>query len=170
MQAQPNAIGSIKQVCITSKVSKSSISIKQDIGFYLHQEGPNLGKTLCPLSPVTIRLDAQFGTPYPRSAGFNTDKDHPSRTAVVGCLPLLVSPTIRNLKVTKMLVDSGAKLNLISPAVVVKSSLVTPFLFPLHMPSSPCLVLLQCSSLLSMPGPSFVRKTNVSNLGSIIFS
>ena len=28
---------------------------------------------MCPLSPVTIRLDAQFGTPYPRSAGFDTD-------------------------------------------------------------------------------------------------
>ena len=27
----------------------------------------------CPLSRVTIRLDAQFGTPYPRSAGFDTD-------------------------------------------------------------------------------------------------
>ena len=26
------------------------------------------------MSPVTIRLDAQFGTPYPRSAGFDTDK------------------------------------------------------------------------------------------------
>ena len=25
------------------------------------------------MSPVTIRLDAQFGTPYPRSAGFDTD-------------------------------------------------------------------------------------------------
>ena len=44
------------------------------MGFYLHQEGPNLGKTSCPLSPVTIRLDAQFGTPYPRSAGFDTDR------------------------------------------------------------------------------------------------
>ena len=47
--------------------------MKQDVGFYLHQEGPNLGKTSCPLSPVTIRLDTQFGTPYPRSAGFDTD-------------------------------------------------------------------------------------------------
>ena len=27
------------------------------------------------MSPVTIRLDAQFGTPYPRSAGFDTDND-----------------------------------------------------------------------------------------------
>ena len=33
---------------------------------------------------------------------------------------LLVSPTIRNLKVTKMLVDGGAGLNLISPNVVKK--------------------------------------------------
>ena len=32
----------------------------------------------------------------------------------------MVSPTIRNLKVTKMLVDSGAGLNLISPAVISK--------------------------------------------------
>ena len=32
-----------------------------------------MGKTSCPSSPVTIRLDAQFGTPYPRSAGFDTD-------------------------------------------------------------------------------------------------
>ena len=30
-------------------------------------------KTSCPSSPVTIRLDAQIGTPYPRSAGFDTD-------------------------------------------------------------------------------------------------
>ena len=51
----------------------SSILIKQDVGFYLHQEGPNLGKTLCPSSPVTIRLDTQFGTPYPRSVSFDTD-------------------------------------------------------------------------------------------------
>ena len=31
---------------------------------------------------------------------------------------MLVSPTIRNLKVTKMLVDGGAGLNLISPIVI----------------------------------------------------
>ena len=28
------------------------------------------------MSPVTIGLDAQFGTPYPRSAGFDTDNNH----------------------------------------------------------------------------------------------
>ena len=51
----------------------SSILIKQEVGFYLHREGPNLGKHLFPLLPVTISLDAQIGTPYPRSAGFDTD-------------------------------------------------------------------------------------------------
>ena len=45
-------------------------------------------------------------------------EDHPDRTTAVGCLPMLVSPTIRNLKVTKMLVDGGAGLNLISSAVL----------------------------------------------------
>jgi hypothetical protein len=47
-------------------------------------------------------------------------EDHPDRTTAVGCLPMLVSPTIRNLKVTKMLVDGGAGLNLISSAVLRK--------------------------------------------------
>ena len=51
----------------------SSILIKQEVGFYLHREGPNLGKHLCPLLPVTISLNAQIGTPYPRSASFDTD-------------------------------------------------------------------------------------------------
>src|SRR6266536_2846589 len=48
------------------------------------------------------------------------EEDHPNRTIDVGCLPLLVSPTIRNLKVIKMLVDGGAGLNLISPTVINK--------------------------------------------------
>ena len=45
-------------------------------------------------------------------------EDHPDRTTVVGCLLLLVSPTIRNLKVMKMLVDGGAGLDLILPNVI----------------------------------------------------
>src|SRR3990170_5376220 len=48
------------------------------------------------------------------------EEDHPDHTTVVGCLPLLVSPAIRNLKVTKMLVDGGVGLNLISPKVLSK--------------------------------------------------
>ena len=42
------------------------------------------------------------------------------RTTAVGCLPLLVSSTIRNLKVMKMLVDVKAALNPISPKVISK--------------------------------------------------
>ena len=45
-------------------------------------------------------------------------EDHPDCTIAVGCLPLLVSPTIHNLKVTKMLVGGGAGLNLISPKAI----------------------------------------------------
>ena len=53
--------------------SYSSISIKQDVGFYLHREGPNLGKHCVPRLLLPSILDAQFGTPYARSAGFDTD-------------------------------------------------------------------------------------------------
>ena len=45
---------------------------------------------------------------------------HPDRITAVGCLLMLVSPTIPNLKVTKMLVDGGAGLNLISSVVLQK--------------------------------------------------
>lgn len=47
-------------------------------------------------------------------------EDHPDRITAVGWLPMLVSPTICNLKVTKMLVDGGDGLNLISFAILQK--------------------------------------------------
>ena len=47
--------------------------MKQDVGFYLHQEGPNLGKHCVTSLLLRLALDAQFETPYPRSAGFDTD-------------------------------------------------------------------------------------------------
>ena len=40
--------------------------------------------------------------------------DHPYRTAGVGVRPLVVTPTILNTKVSNMLVDGGAGLNLLS--------------------------------------------------------
>ena len=44
------------------------------VGYYLHRDGPNLGKKHCvPCLLLPSGLDAQFGTPYPRSAGFDTD-------------------------------------------------------------------------------------------------
>ena len=47
--------------------------MKQEVGYYLHREGPNLGKHRVPRLLLPSALDAQFGTPYPRSAGFDTD-------------------------------------------------------------------------------------------------
>ena len=69
----PAPPGWLTQIVISPTLPISSILIKQEVGFYLHREGPNLGKHLCPLLPVTIILDTQIGTPYPRSAGFDTD-------------------------------------------------------------------------------------------------
>ena len=46
--------------------------------------------------------------------------DHPDRTSEVGVLPLVVSPVIHNVTMTKMLVDGGAGLNLISAALLAK--------------------------------------------------
>ena len=40
---------------------------------YVHREGPNLGKHRVPRLLLPSILDAQFGTPYPISASFDTD-------------------------------------------------------------------------------------------------
>lgn len=45
-------------------------------------------------------------------------KDHPDCSAGIGALPLIVSPTINNVMVTKILVDRGASLNLLSPKLL----------------------------------------------------
>ena len=47
--------------------------MKQEVGFYLQREGPNLGKHCVPCLLLPLALDVQIGTPYPRSAGFDTD-------------------------------------------------------------------------------------------------
>ena len=41
-------------------------------------------------------------------------EDHPNRNTAVGLLPLAGSPTINNVTVSKMLVDGGVGLNLMS--------------------------------------------------------
>src|SRR3954465_13421777 len=53
-----------------------------------------MGKKLCPLSPVTICLDAQFGTPYPRSAGFDTDIGAFIESSSVSSLSGSMAPSI----------------------------------------------------------------------------
>ena len=45
---------------------------------------------------------------------------HPEKMAGVGLLPLVVAPTINNVRVTKMLVDGGAGLNLLSAKLMEK--------------------------------------------------
>ena len=44
--------------------------------------------------------------------------DHPSNVAGVGALPLIVSPVIHNFRVTKMRVDGGSSLNLLTAKVL----------------------------------------------------
>ena len=47
-----------------------SILIKQDVGFYLHQEGPNLGKTSCASPRSALRATLAPAEPKgTRSAG-----------------------------------------------------------------------------------------------------
>ena len=48
-------------------------SPSDEVGYYLHREGPNLGKHRVPSLLLPLALDAQLGTPYLRSAGFDTD-------------------------------------------------------------------------------------------------
>ena len=57
--------------------------------------------------------------------------DHPDRTSGVGVLPLVVSPVIHNVTVTKMLVDGGAGLNLISTDLLGKLQIPREQLAPL---------------------------------------
>ena len=51
---------------------------------------------MCPLLPVTISLDAQIGTPYPRSAGFDTDIGAFIESSSVSSLQSLMAPPIVN--------------------------------------------------------------------------
>ena len=42
------------------------------------------------------------------------NRDHPSSTSAVGVLPLVYTPTISNIAVSKTLIDGGAGLNVLS--------------------------------------------------------
>ena len=53
-----------------------------------------MGKHLCPLLPVTISLDAQIGTPYLRSAGFDTDIGAFIESSSVSSLSGSMAPSI----------------------------------------------------------------------------
>jgi hypothetical protein len=53
---------------------------------------------------------------------------------------------------------------------VLKSPLVASSSILKHLLPSPCMIMLQCLSLSSMLGPSFLRVKNTPDLGNIIFS
>lgn len=46
--------------------------------------------------------------------------DHPDNTAVVGLLPVMVTPTTCNKSVGRVLIDRGTSLNLLSPELFRK--------------------------------------------------
>ena len=56
--------------------------------------------------------------------------DHPDRVAGVGTLPLVVSPIIKNIQVTKMLVEGGAGLNILSAKLMDKLQIIEDQLAP----------------------------------------
>ena len=86
----------------------------------MHTSHHQLKRCAREVNAVEPASEARKPLKWSRTPIIFDEEDHPGRTTAVGCLPLLVSPTIRNLKVTKMLVDGGAGLNLISPTVINK--------------------------------------------------
>ena len=91
-----------------------------DGGASLHASHHQLKWWAREVNVVEPAPEARKPLKWPRTPIIFDEEDHPSCTTTVGYLPLLVSPTIRNLKVTKILVDDGDELNLISPAVISK--------------------------------------------------
>ena len=74
-------------------------------------------------APPSNRYFKQFSRevnaalPTLESAGrlkFPIASDHPESTKAMGAIPLLCTPTISNVAVTKTLIDGGAGLNVIS--------------------------------------------------------
>jgi hypothetical protein len=89
-------------------------------GASLHSSHRLLKKWAREVNAVEPAADFQKQLKWSHTPIIFDEEDHPDRTTAVGCLPLLVSPTNCNLKVTKMLVDGGVGLNLISPKVISK--------------------------------------------------
>src|SRR3954464_1727596 len=91
-----------------------------DGGASLHTSHPKLKQGVREVNAADPPVESRKPLKWSSTPIVFDIEDHPDRTTAIGCLPMLVSPTIRNLKVTKMLVDGGAGLNLISSAVLRK--------------------------------------------------
>jgi hypothetical protein len=80
--------------------------------------------------------------PVPCSGGSHTfsegdvppqvDGDYPKNMAGTGQLPLLISPTVANIRLYHILVDDGTALNLITLAAFRKLQILMLKLTPLH--------------------------------------
>ena len=76
----PMAFPVKRNTCVVGKAQRGDPSWKlghqfylhviQGVGYYLHREGPNLGKTSCPLPPVTISLRRTVWDPLPEIQRF----------------------------------------------------------------------------------------------------
>ena len=91
-----------------------------DSGASLHTSHRQLKQWVREVNPAEPPVESRKPLKWSSTPIIFDIEDHPDRITAVGCLPMLVSPTIRNLKVTKMLVDGGAGLNLISSVVLQK--------------------------------------------------
>jgi hypothetical protein len=75
-----------------------------DGGASLHSSHRQLKQWIREVNAAEPVMEAQKQLKWSHLPIIFDAEDHPDRTTGVGCLPLLVSPIIRNLKVTKMLV------------------------------------------------------------------
>ena len=57
-------------------------------------------------------------------------EEHPDRNSGVGTLPLVASPIINNVVVSKMLIDGGSSINLISTKLMTKLQITKASLAP----------------------------------------
>jgi hypothetical protein len=72
-----------------------------DGGASLHSSHRQLKQWAREINVVQPPMDAQKPLKWSNTPVIFDIEDHPDRTTAVGCLPLLVSPTIRNLKVVQ---------------------------------------------------------------------
>jgi hypothetical protein len=76
-----------------------------------------------------------------------SDEDHPKAIVTVGRYPIVVEPTIRNIKVARVLIEGGSSINLLFASTLdamgIPRSELTPTNQPFHtrltIPNFSCL-------------------------------
>ena len=85
---------------------KATDALRIDGGASLHSSHRQLKQWVREVNAMESTAESRKPLKWSRTPIIFDEEDYPDRTTAVGCLPLFVSPTIRNLKVTNMLVDS----------------------------------------------------------------